>query len=254
MATRLENRVAIVTGGAEGIGEGCARALSEEGAAVVIADIQEAKAQALVATMASNQNETSFVRTDVLAVDDIESCVRQTVERYGRLDVLVNNAGVHFPHTIDDLTPERWEHILNLNLRSMFLFCKGSLPEIRKRRGAVVNVSSLRGLTGQANAVAYCASKAGVLGLTMGLAKDEAKHQVRVNAVCPSNVLTPLLTKWLSQLEDPGDMRRVCEQEQALGRMADIMEVGRVVAFLAGPDASFLTGLCMPVDGGAMLG
>jgi L-fucose dehydrogenase len=254
MGALLRDRVAIVTGGAMGIGEGCVRALSEEGASVVIADVDDARGQDLAGTVRDDGGDALFRHADVTSEEDVRSCVQATIEGYGHIAILVNNAGVHFPHTIDNLDTEAWDRLININLKSVFLFCKAALPHIRKERGAIVNISSIRGLTGQAKAVAYCASKSGILGLTMGLAKDEASNGVRVNAVCPSNVLTPLMERWLSQLDDPGAMRTACEQEQALGRMADIMEVGRVVAFLAGPHASFLTGLSLPVEGGSLLG
>jgi NAD(P)-dependent dehydrogenase (short-subunit alcohol dehydrogenase family) len=136
----------------------------------------------------------------------------------------------------------------------MFLFCKAALPEIRKRKGAIVNMSSMRGLVGQSDAIAYCASKAGIIGLTMGLAKDEARNGVRVNAICPSNVATPLMEEWIAKQSDPKAVRSACENAQPLGRMASIIEIGRAAAFLASNDASFVTGIAMPVDGGAMLG
>lgn len=254
MGVLLRDQVAIVTGGAMGIGEGCVRALSEQGASVVIADVDDAKGRDLASALKDAEGDAQFVHTDVTVQEDIDSCVETVVEGYGRLDVLVNNAGIHFPHTIDELDPKAWDRLMDINLKSMFLFCRVALPHIRRHRGAIVNVSSIRGLIGQSQAVAYCASKAGILGLTMGLAKDEAPRGVRVNAICPSNVATPLMDKWLSNLDDPETMRSACEQEQALGRMADIMEVGQVAAFLAGPQASFLTGLSVPVDGGALLG
>ncbi len=254
MGSLLRDRVAIVTGGAMGIGEGCVRALSGQGASVVIADVDDVKGRDLASALKDAGGDALFVHTNVTVDEDIGSCVETAIEGYGRLDILVNNAGIHFPHTIDDLDPEAWDRLMDINLKSMFLFCKVALPHIRKQRGSVINVSSIRGLIGQSRAIAYCASKSGILGLTKGLAKDEAPRGVRVNAICPSNVDTPLMEKWLSQLDDSETMRSACEQEQALGRMANIMEVGQVVAFLAGPHASFLTGLSLPVDGGALLG
>jgi NAD(P)-dependent dehydrogenase (short-subunit alcohol dehydrogenase family) len=251
---RLDKKVAIITGGARGIGEGCVRALAEEGARVVVSDVRAEEGDAVVKSIRQSGGEAEFVRTDILDPASIEACVAAAVRKFGGIDILVNNAGTHFPHTIDSLTSERWDFMLNLNLKSMFLFCKAALPEIRKRKGSIVNMSSMRGLVGQSDAIAYCASKAGIVGLTMGLAKDEARHGVRVNAICPSNVATPLMEEWIAKQSDPKAVRNACENAQPLGRMASILEIGRAAVFLASADASFVTGISMPVDGGAMLG
>ena len=251
---RLEKKIAIVTGGSRGIGEGCVRALAEEGARVVISDLRVEEGEATAKAVRDSGGDAVFEKTDVLDEKSINACVAATIKRHGALDILVNNAGTHFPHTIDSLTPDKWDFMLNLNLKSMYLFCRAALPEIRKRQGSVVNMSSMRGLVGQSDAIAYCASKAGILGLTMGLAKDEAKFGVRVNAICPSNVATPLMNEWIAKQADPVAVRKDCEGAQPLGRMASILEIGRAAAFLASSDASFITGLSMPVDGGALLG
>jgi NAD(P)-dependent dehydrogenase (short-subunit alcohol dehydrogenase family) len=254
MPKRVENKIAIVTGGSRGIGEGCARALAEEGARVVIADMRVEDGERTAQSIRQAGGDAVFEKTDVLEQKSIEACVAATLRRHKALDILVNNAGTHFPHTIDSLTPERWDFLIDLNLKSMYLFCKAALPEIRKRKGAIVNMSSLRGLIGQSDAAAYCASKAGIIGLTMALAKDEAKFGVRVNAVCPSNVLTPLMEEWIAKQNDPAGVRKLCENEQPLGRMASLLEIGRPTVFLASEDASFITGIALPVDGGANLG
>jgi len=190
----------------------------------------------------------------VLNPQSVEACVAAAVLRFERLDIVVNNAGTHFPHTIDELTPERWDFMLDLNLKSMFLFCKYALPHIRKVKGAIVNMSSMTGLVGQSEAVAYCSSKAGIIGFTMALAKDEAKNGVRVNAICPSNISTPLMEEWIAKQKDPAAVRAYCEQKQPIGRMGTSEEIGRVAAFLASDDASFMTGVALPVSGGSTLG
>src|SRR5471032_2601378 len=251
---RLDKKIAIVTGGSRGIGEGCVRALAEEGARVVISDLRVEEGEATAKSVRDAGHDAVFEKTDVLDEKSINACVAATVKRHGGLDILVNNAGTHFPHTIDSLTPDKWDFMLNLNLKSMYLFCRAALPEIRKRQGSIVNMSSMRGLVGQSDAIAYCASKAGILGLTMGLAKDEAKFGVRVNAICPSNVATPLMNEWIAKQADPAAVRKACENAQPIGRMASIVEIGRAAVFLSSGDASFITGIALPVDGGAMLG
>lgn len=252
--SRLSGKVAIVTGGARGIGEGCARVLATEGARVVIADLRADEGEQTCDAIRKAGGTAVFQQTDVLKPESIESCVRETAKRFERLDVLVNNAGTHFPHSIDDLTPERWDFMLSLNLKSMFLFSKYALPHIRRVKGSIVNMSSMTGLVGQSDAVAYCSSKAGIIGFTMALAKDEAKNGVRVNAVCPSNIATPLMEEWIAKQKDPAAVRTFCEQKQPIGRMGTIEEMGRVVAFLASDDASFITGIALPASGGSTLG
>jgi len=249
MGSRLLNKVAIVTGASRGIGEGCARALAEEGARVIVADLRVEEGQQTAASI-----NAVFERVDVLDQRSIEACVAATVKRFGGIDILVNNAGTHFPHTIDDLAPDRWDFMLNLNVKSMFLFCKAAISEIRKRKGAIVNMSSMTGLVGQSDAVAYCTSKAGIIGFTMALAKDEARHGVRVNAICPSNIVTPLMEEWLAKQKDPAAVRAFCENKQALGRMGTILEIGKAAVFLASDDSSFITGIALPVSGGSTLG
>ncbi|GMV80460.1 MAG: 3-oxoacyl-ACP reductase [Planctomycetota bacterium] len=253
MGDRLKDRVAIVTGGARGIGEGCAKAMADEGARVVVADVKDADAARTVREIEARGGTAVYVRTDVLDAASIRACVAAALERFGALHALVNNAGTHFPHAIDDLSSEKWDFMLNLNLKSMFLFCQAALPELRKTKGAIVNMSSVRGLIGQTDAVAYCSSKAGILGFTRGLARDEAKNGVRVNAICPSNVRTPLMEEWLAKQKDPAAMRKLCEDAQPIGRMAEIEEIGRVAVFLACSDSSFMTGTHLVVDGGALL-
>jgi NAD(P)-dependent dehydrogenase (short-subunit alcohol dehydrogenase family) len=228
--------------------------MAREGARVCIADVRAAESESAVASIVQDGGQCFFQQTDVLDDASIRACVNHAISRYGRLDILVNNAGTHFPHTIDELSQERWDFLLDLNLKSMFLFCQAALPEIRKRQGSIINMSSKTGLVGQSNAVAYCASKAGILGLTMGLAKDEAKNRVRVNAICPSNVETPLMNEWIEKQPDPDGVRRACEMASPLGRMATILEIGAAAVFLASSDASFITGISLQVDGGTLLG
>jgi NAD(P)-dependent dehydrogenase (short-subunit alcohol dehydrogenase family) len=251
---RLTGKVAIVTGGSRGIGEGCARVIAAEGACVVIADLRADEGEKTVAAIQKAGGQAVFEKTDVLDPRSIEACVAATAKRFDRIDVLVNNAGTHFPHTIDDLTAEKWDFMIDLNVKSMFLFCKSALPHIRSVKGSIVNMSSMTGLVGQSDALAYCTSKAGIIGFTMALAKDEAKSGVRVNAICPSNVATPLMEEWIAKQKDPAAVRAFCEQKQPIGRMGTIEEIGKAAAFLASDDASFITGIAMPVSGGSTLG
>jgi NAD(P)-dependent dehydrogenase (short-subunit alcohol dehydrogenase family) len=176
------------------------------------------------------------------------------IDAHGRLDILVNNAGTHKPHTIDSLTEEQWDGFISLNLKSQFLCIKAAVPHLRQTRGSIINMSSMTGVVGQPDALAYCATKGGILAMTKALAMDLAEDGVRVNAVCPAAVRTPLMEQWIGQQDDPDAVRELMNTMQPLGEMAEPEQIGDVVLFLASEASSFITGIHLPVDGGATLG
>lgn len=252
---KLANKVAIITGGAKGIGFGCARIFTKHGCAVVLGDRDEAAARASAARLTEAGATALFVRCDVLNEADMAALVATTVERFDRLDCLVNNAGWHPPAaTIDQITVEDFDQLLRLNLTSTFMGCKFAVPHLRKTRGSIINMSSEVALIGQAAAPSYVASKSGQIGLTRALALDLAPDGVRVNAVCPAGVMTPLMQEWANTQYDPQAALRTVDSWHPLGRMATIEEIGEVCAFLASDEASFLTGQIICPDGGAALG
>lgn len=251
---RLDGRVAVVTGAAKGIGRGIARVFAAEACRVVIADIDETAGAEVVRDITAAGGTATFVRTDVRDSLAIAAAIDVAVATYGRLDVLVNNAGWHPPATtIDDTTLELFESQLRLNLTSTFLGCKYAVPFLRKTRGCIISMASMVGLLGQRDAAAYCASKAGQIGLTKALAVELAPVGVRVNCICPAGVDTPLLHEWARSLPDPQAGLRQADAMHALGRMATPEEIGRAALFLATEDSSFVTGHALAVDGGASL-
>ena len=251
---RLRDKTAVVTGGAKGIGAGIARVFAAEGCQVVIADIDEQAGPQTVADIQADGGAASFVRTDVREPAQLEHAVQHTATTYGRLDVMVNNAGWHPPATtIDDTSPELFEAQLRLNLISTFLGSKFALPHLRKTRGCIIIMASMVGLIGQREASAYCASKAGQIGFAKALAVELSPVGIRVNCICPSAVDTPLLHEWAASLPDPAEGLRQVDAMHALGRMATSAEIGRAALFLATEDASFVTGHALAVDGGATL-
>jgi NAD(P)-dependent dehydrogenase (short-subunit alcohol dehydrogenase family) len=252
---RYADKVVIVTGGSKGIGEGCVRAFVEAGAKVVFCARDEAAGQALAREVgARGPGEAVFIRCDVSREAEVERLVDATVERYGRLDCLVNNAGWHPPHRpIDDFTPTEFRELFELNVMSLFVACRRALPHLRKTRGNIVNMSSLVGAMGQLHATTYVATKGAITAFTKALAVDEAEHGVRVNSISPGNIYTPLWQEAIDAAGDPAACRADGEAAQPLGRMGTIEEAGRLALFLAA-EATFTTGVDHIQSGGAELG
>jgi len=252
---RYAGKVVIVTGGTKGIGEGCVRAFVEAGSKVVFCARDEAAGQKLAREVtAGGPGEAVFIRCDVSRMDEVERLVDATVERFGRLDCLVNNAGWHPPHKpIDAFTPAEFRELLELNLMSVFVACRRALPHLRTTRGNIINMSSLVGVMGQLHATTYVATKGAITAFTKALAVDEAAHGVRVNAISPGNIYTPLWQEAIDAAPDPAQCRADGEAAQPLGRMGTAEETGRLCVFLAA-EATFTTGVDHIQSGGAELG
>ena len=191
---RYQGKVVIVTGGTKGIGEGCVRVFVEAGAKVVFCARDETAGLVLARQItAGGPGEAVFIRCDVSRAEQIERLVDAAVERYGRLDCLVNNAGWHPPHRpIDEFTPAEFRDLFELNVMSVFVACRRALPHLRRTRGSIINISSLVAVIGQLHATTYVATKGAITAFTKALAVDEAAHGVRVNSVSPGNIYPPL--------------------------------------------------------------
>jgi NAD(P)-dependent dehydrogenase (short-subunit alcohol dehydrogenase family) len=254
MTMRFLDKVAIVTGGTKGIGEGCVEVFAAAGAHVVFCGLEPDLGAAVAARVAAaGAGTATFVRCDVTRHEELEALVAETVQSHGRLDCLINNAGWHPPHRpIDAFTVSDFRAILELNMVSVFALCKAALPYLRQSRGSIVNVASLVATIGQLHATTYVATKGAVLSFTKALAIDEAPD-VRVNSVSPGNVFTPLWQEAIDASPDPAAARQAGEDAQPFGRMGTPREVGRLCLFLA-TDATFTTGVDHVISGGAELG
>ncbi len=248
---RLKDKVALITGGTSGIGEATAVLFAREGAKVAITGRNEERGRAVTARIRRNGGEAIFLAADVSKAGDCKRSVAETRRAFGRIDILFNNAGVFYPHTIVDCTEEEWDLQIDINLKGTFLMSKSALPGMIERGGGVIiNNSSGWGLVGGDAAVAYCASKGGVVLLTKAMAIDHGRQGIRVNCLCPGDVDTPMLPpdaqmrgqKWEDYLAGCAN--------RPMGRIGTPEEIAKAALFLASDDSSFMTGATLVVDGG----
>lgn len=245
---RLTGKVALITGGGSGIGRATALLFAREGAKVVVATRTEANGEATATTIRAAGGTAFAVPTDVSKVAAARHAIQTTIDRFGRLDILFNNAGLEGRIAeVRDLAEEDWDYVLDINLKGTFLMSKLAIPHMAKTGGgAIINNSSTFGYVGAAGWGPYCASKAGILGLTRVLALECARHKIRVNAVCPGGTLTAMHPRYLTSPE----LEEAHRRRHPLGRFASAEEIANAVLFLASDEASFMTGTSLLVDGG----
>lgn len=251
----LKEKVAIITGGGRGIGKGIAEAFIREDALVIIADKNEKNGSEVVASLNRIKSDGAlFIKTDVTSSESIQNMIKTSIKTFEKIDILVNNAGYHIAKSVENTSEDEWEYIINTNLRSTFLASKYSITHLRATQGCIINISSMVGIVGQNNAGAYAASKAGQLGLTRNMALDLATDKIRVNAICPGWIQTPLVEDWFSQQPDPEESRKYIFSIHPLGRIGTVEDVGKAAVFLASDHSAFLTGTEIKIEGAITLG
>ena len=249
MNPEFKDKVVLVTGGGSGIGRGCAVMMGQAGARIIVSDYDQKSGRETESIVKENGGDALFVNTDVSQAEQVRNLVETILKSYGRLDCAVNNAGIFGKLApLVEQEPDDFEQIIGVNLRGVFLCMKYEIEAmLRKHSGSIVNVASVQGLVASAGAAIYCASKHGVVGLTKSAALDNATTGIRVNAICPGTIDTPLARNFFTDqgLPVPEEFPRI-----PMGRLGSPEEVAQAVMWLCSPASSYVTGISMPVDGG----
>jgi NAD(P)-dependent dehydrogenase (short-subunit alcohol dehydrogenase family) len=252
MSFRLHDKVAVVTGGAAGIGAAIVRRFVAEGARVLVGDRDQPQGDALCTRLG---DATAFQSLDVANAASFADAINRVVALWGRLDILVNNAGIALPAAaVQDTTLDQFEQLVDVNLRSVFLGCKLAHPHLKATRGCVLNISSMVGVTGQERHAIYGATKGAINALTKCTAVDWGREGIRINALCPAGVWTDTLRAWMKAQPDAASIQTYLNLIHALGYCPEPEEIASVAAFLCSDEAKFITGCIMPVSGGSECG
>jgi NAD(P)-dependent dehydrogenase (short-subunit alcohol dehydrogenase family) len=249
--TRLAGKVAIVTGGGTGIGRAIALALAKEGADVAVVGRRKDKLEQTAVEIRKGSSQAIAVTADITSSNDTNAAVAEVEKQFGKLNVLVNNAGALSVSTIESITETDWDRIISTNLKGPFLMSRAALPAMRRAGGgSIVNVGSVLGLVAVKDRAAYCASKGGVTLLTRAMALDHAHEHIRVNCICPSVVETDLIRDIFAKSEEGRRAKQARIAAIPLGRFGQPQDVAGLAVFLASDESSWMTGTAIPLDGG----
>ena len=252
---RLEGKVALITGGTTGIGSATAELFAREGAAVAITGRNTERGEQVVETIVANGGEALFIRSDARFADQCRQAVDETLARFGKIDILFNNAGVFHPRTIPECTEEEWDETIDSSLKGAFLMSKYVLPSmIEQGSGSIIHTSSGWGILGGDKAAAYCAAKGGLVVMAKAMAIDHGSDGIRVNCVCPGDVMTSMLHDDAAKRGMIWDDYAAGAKDRPLGRIGTVDEIADAVLFLASDESSFVTGEALVVDGGGVAG
>lgn len=247
---KLENKNVVITGAGSGIGRACAIEFAKAGARVVVADINISAAKQTVEQITQLNRQAIAVEADVSVPDAVQNLAKQAISAFDSVHALINNAAIQVNKTVEETTFEEWNKQMSINLGGVFLCSKYFLSHLRATKGSIVNMSSVNGFFVEPSCAGYCATKAGIIGLTKAMAIDHGNEGVRVNCICPGYIDAGLAEGYFQSQPDPARARAEAGKLHALWRIGKPEEVARMAVFLASDDASFVTGASMVVDGG----
>jgi NAD(P)-dependent dehydrogenase (short-subunit alcohol dehydrogenase family) len=249
---KLDNRVALVTGAGSGIGRAIAFTFANEGAKVVVNDMNVRGGNETVELIRGVGKQAMFSEADVSRHDDVKNMMDKALKQYGRLDVLCNNAGIYWEKAFTDMTENDWDRMIDTNLKGAFLCSKYAVAQMLKQGGgAIVNIGSELGIFGAPGASAYCASKGGLTLVTKALAREYGPSGIRVNCLSPRSIATPILTGYIANSKNPEGLRKILIEAIPLRRFGQPEDVAKAALFLASDDSSFINGAVILIDGGA---
>ncbi|RWE25111.1 MAG: glucose 1-dehydrogenase [Mesorhizobium sp.] len=244
MTDRLAGKIAVITGGGRGIGEGITQRFAEEGARIAIVQRNSPPETIL-------NDQVLYVKADLSNSQDIAAAIQTVIERFGGLDILVNNAGIMFEKTVEEMTEAEWDEMMDINLKAPFLLTKAAMPHLRKRGGgSIVNIGSVEGLASNPKHPAYSASKAGIHGFTAAVAVDHGREGIRCNAIAPGWINSDLTNIYLDSMADSARVRRELLTMHPVGRLGEPRDVGNLALWLASDESAFVTGQVYVIDGG----